>query len=72
MMKVLNKNNQTVIKGEVIHGRKIGRKIGYPTANLQVNDVEEAYLPKGVYGVKVHFDGVLYYGVMNIGMQANV
>jgi riboflavin kinase/FMN adenylyltransferase len=69
MMKVLNKNNQTVIKGEVIHGRKIGRKIGYPTANLQVNDVEEAYLPKGVYGVKVHFDGVLYYGVMNIGMR---
>ena len=53
-MKVLNKNNQTVIKGEVIHGRKIGRKIGYPTANLQVNDVEEAYLPKGVYGVKVY------------------
>ena len=31
--------------------------------------MEEAYLPKGVYGVKVHFDGVLYYGVMNIGMR---
>jgi riboflavin kinase len=69
MMKVLSKNNQTVFKGEVIHGRQIGRKIGFPTANLHVSYEEEAYLPKGVYGVKVHHDGVLYNGVMNIGMR---
>jgi riboflavin kinase len=68
-MKVINKYNQTVFKGEVIHGRQIGRKIGYPTANLYVNEVKEANPPKGVYGVNVHFNGGLYHGVMNIGMR---
>ena len=35
-MKVLENCTQTILKGEVIHGRQIGRTIGFPTANLHV------------------------------------
>src|SRR5213075_450356 len=69
MMKVLDKNKQTVFKGEVIQGRQIGRTIGFPTANLRVSAEEEPILPKGVYGVKVYHKGVPYNGVMNIGIR---
>ena len=66
-MQVLDNYTQTILKGEVIHGRQIGRTIGFPTANLQVSQENEPYLPKGVYGVKVHHGDTYYNGVMNIG-----
>lgn len=69
MMEVLGNYQQTVFKGEVICGRQVGRTIGFPTANLRVNSEEEAYLPKGVYGVKVHQGDASYNGVMNIGRR---
>ena len=53
---------------KVIHGRKHGRAIGYPTANLQINDVVRKVLNKeGVYAVKVTTKvgdcvGALFYG----------
>lgn len=37
-----------IIIGEVIHGRKLGRVLGFPTANLEMKD--KAYLPYGIYG----------------------
>lgn len=57
-----------MISGEIIHGKKIGRKIGFPTANLKI--VNKAYPPYGVYGVRIIFDSEKdnsYYGIMNIG-----
>ena len=60
---------QTSIKGEVIHGREIGRTIGFPTANLYFSPKDEPDLPRGVYGVKVHHNNACYNGVMNIGMR---
>jgi len=68
-MKVLDNYTQTTLKGEVIHGRQIGRTIGFPTANLQVSLENEPYLPKGVYGVKVYHGEAYYNGVMNIGWR---
>ncbi|WP_081395777.1 riboflavin kinase [Peribacillus simplex] len=69
MMQVLDSYTQTILKGEVIRGRQIGRTIGFPTANLHVQSEVESYLPKGVYGVKVHHENTNYNGVMNIGMR---
>lgn len=69
VIEVLGNDQQTVFKGEVICGRQVGRTIGFPTANLHVNSEEEPYLPKGVYGVKVHQGDVSYNGVMNIGRR---
>jgi len=68
-MKVLDKNKQTVFKGEVVYGRQIGRTIGFPTANMHFSSEEEPELPKGVYGVRVYHKDVPYNGVMNIGTR---
>lgn len=53
--------------GIVIYGQQIGRKIGFPTANLSVEqDVELAH---GVYGVTVEIDFREYEGVINVGVK---
>lgn len=53
------------VNGIIIHGRKNGRKIGFPTINVDVHDY---VLPKnGVYGVKVVIDGNEYLGMANLG-----
>lgn len=50
----------------VVHGAKRGRDLGYPTANLKVN--EEALLPKiGVYAVKVIYKNEIYEGMASVG-----
>ena len=52
--------------GKVIHGDKIGRIIGYPTVNLELDDSK--LIPKcGVYAVKVEYNQLLYFGMLNIG-----
>lgn len=54
------------IKGKVIEGRKIGRSIGFPTANIE--PFEHAFhLERGVYGVKVLINNQEFCGVMNVG-----
>ena len=54
------------IHGMVINGRKIGRSIGFPTANLHPQQPVED-LVKGVYGVKVSINDEDLIGVMNVG-----
>ena len=54
-------------KGQVIKGQKIGRTLGFPTANLKIVD-ESKLIPKdGVYAVHVEVKGQLLKGMMNIG-----
>ncbi|OAO01629.1 riboflavin biosynthesis protein RibF [Sphingomonadales bacterium EhC05] len=56
------------IQGEVIHGDKNGRKLGYPTANIDMGD----YLrPKyGIYAVKGRLsDGRVLHGAANLGIR---
>lgn len=54
--------------GKVIEGDKRGRKLGFPTANLQTDD--EKLLPKqGVYAVKVMYDQKYYFGMANLGVK---
>jgi len=60
------------IKGDVIDGKKLGNKIGFPTANI---DPQESYklVPKdGVYAVKVDVDDKRYLGMLNIGVRPTV
>lgn len=53
------------VTGEVIHGRKNGRKIGFPTVNI---DARAYVLPKnGVYGAKVIIAGKVYLAMANLG-----
>lgn len=52
--------------GVVTYGEQRGRALGFPTANIALDDAY-ALLPNGVYAVRVHFDGAVYMGVANIG-----
>ncbi len=59
------------LKGEVIHARKIGRTIGFPTANLKIN--KDLIVPKnGIYAVKVYLENREFYGAANIGHNPTV
>ena len=51
--------------GRVVSGRKVGGKIGFPTANLQVD--ADKLLPLGVYGGVVSLDGTEYKCIVNVG-----
>lgn len=54
------------ICGKVVHGKKVGRKLGYPTANLNLES-NYAIPPHGVYAVKVYFNEQIYYGAASLG-----
>ena len=56
-----------LIKGKVIGGDKRGREIGFPTANLEVNDFLK--IKFGVYAVNVDIEGDLYNGIANYGIR---
>ncbi|MGD8400262.1 MAG: bifunctional riboflavin kinase/FAD synthetase [Bacillota bacterium] len=57
-----------VIAGEVAHGAKIARKMGFPTANIQLS--ERYLLPcYGVYLVKLGFQNKGFYGLANVGIK---
>ncbi|WP_248926325.1 bifunctional riboflavin kinase/FAD synthetase [Paenibacillus hamazuiensis] len=56
------------LEGDVVHGHKRGRTIGFPTANIAVSS--SYVLPmNGVYAVRVFTEGTVFNGVMNIGVK---
>lgn len=59
------------IFGEVLHGKQLGRTLGFPTMNLI--PPEEKLLPAyGVYLTKTKVDGLWYDGITNIGIRPTV
>lgn len=57
------------IEAEVIHGRKIGRALGFPTANMELVGYD---IERGVYRSSVVIDGVRYRAMSNVGMRPSV
>jgi riboflavin kinase/FMN adenylyltransferase len=60
------------IAGKVIPGKKVGRSIGFPTANIAVTDSHKIIPKNGVYAVDAEVEGVIYPGMMNIGCRPTV
>jgi riboflavin kinase/FMN adenylyltransferase len=58
------------ISGKVVIGDKLGRTLGFPTANLDVNGL--ALPPNGVYAALTKLDGKLYRVALNIGIRPTV
>jgi len=61
--------------GFVVRGNQIGRTIGFPTANLHINNEEKIIPSNGVYAVKVKgkcLEDIIYNGMMNIGIRPTV
>ena len=53
--------------GKVIEGKKMGKKIGYPTVNIKVENVNKLMPNDGVYAVYIKVNSKNYMGMMNIG-----
>ena len=60
-----------ILSGKVVHGKALGRKLGVPTANLQLP--EGLAVPKfGVYACSCLIDGIRYPAVTNLGTRPTV
>jgi riboflavin kinase/FMN adenylyltransferase len=62
-------------EGFIVRGNQIGRTIGFPTANLHINDEEKLIPSNGVYAVRVKgacFGERILEGMMNIGVRPTV
>tara|TARA_B110000285_G_C15141751_1_gene631253 strand:- start:6750 stop:7682 length:933 start_codon:yes stop_codon:yes gene_type:complete len=58
--------------GEVVHGNGIGKTIGTPTANIQLNSNEKIIPLDGVYAVICQIKDANFKGIMNIGYKPTV
>jgi riboflavin kinase/FMN adenylyltransferase len=58
------------ILGTVVEGKKLGRQLGFPTANLAAHN--EQFPPDGVYAVEAVWQGKTYPGVVNLGVRPTV
>lgn len=60
------------LEGKIITGKQLGRTLGYPTANLAVNESYKLLPKKGVYITSAVIDNQRYYGMTNIGVNPTI
>lgn len=60
------------LTGTVIKGKQLGRTIGFPTANLNIEEDYKLIPQKGVYIVSSQLNGEKVFGMMNIGLNPTV
>ncbi len=58
--------------GKIVKGRGIGKDLGFPTANLEIEEDYKLIPKNGVYVVRSVIDGIKTYGMMNIGTNPTV
>ena len=60
-------------EGQVVEGNKLGRTLGYPTANLELSDKNKLIPANGIYAVQLSFgNGELMKGMMSIGVRPTI
>lgn len=59
------------IEGEVVVGNKLGRKLGFPTSNLNIDETMVTP-PNGVYATNCIYNGVRYPSITNVGVRPTV
>ncbi len=60
------------ISGEVVKGKQLGKKIGYPTANINLFEKYKLLPKKGAYVVKTTINDKVFFGMMNIGNNPTI
>ncbi|KAA6317884.1 Riboflavin biosynthesis protein RibF [termite gut metagenome] len=60
------------LTGTVVGGYKVGRTIGFPTANIRVEDPDKLIPLGGVYAVRVTVNGESFAGMLNIGQRPTI
>jgi riboflavin kinase/FMN adenylyltransferase len=60
------------LSGIVVHGLQLGRKLGFPTANIKLLDSDKLIPEDGIYAVKVKLDGLNFKGMLYIGSRPSI
>lgn len=60
------------ITGIVVEGNRIGHKIGFPTANIKLQDEYKLITAIGVYACRIQYKGKIYLGMGNIGYRPTI
>jgi riboflavin kinase/FMN adenylyltransferase len=60
------------LHGTVVEGQKLGRKIQFPTANIEASDPHKIIPGYGVYAVVVNIEGIIHRGMLNIGSRPTI
>lgn len=60
------------LKGKIIKGKQIGRTIGFPTANIKIEESYKIIPQDGAYVIQGEIDGIIYDGMLNIGNRPTV
>lgn len=60
------------VSGNVVEGNKIGRTIGFPTANIKIPEPWKQIPKDGVYAVRVQFNNGHFIGMLNIGTRPTI
>jgi riboflavin kinase / FMN adenylyltransferase len=60
------------LSGTVVHGNKLGRTLGYPTANMQPANGDQILPAVGIYAVRATHEGITYNGMLSIGYNPTV
>jgi riboflavin kinase/FMN adenylyltransferase len=60
------------LSGKIVTGKKIGRTIGFPTANIEISENYKLIPRNGVYIISSKINNVKYFGMMNIGVNPTV
>jgi riboflavin kinase/FMN adenylyltransferase len=61
-----------MLTGEVVHGDGLGKKINFPTANIEIPETYKIIPKNGVYLVKAIINSERYFGMMNIGVRPTI
>ena len=59
-----------VVEAEVVSGNRLGRKLGFPTANMDISNRTD--ISNGVYRSQIEIDGNLYNAMSNVGIRPSV
>lgn len=60
------------LQGVVVEGNKLGRTLGFPTANMQLYEPLKQLPADGVYAVLVYTEGREYKGLLNVGLRPTI
>lgn len=61
-----------MISGRVVKGDQLGRQLGYPTANIEIDSIHKLVPADGIYAVYVHHANTTYKGVLYIGNRPTI
>lgn len=57
------------LNGEIVHGKALGRTIGFPTANIEINDGLKLIPKLGIYLVRCTVEGNTHFGMLSLGFH---